>query len=209
MPAKRLRLKCHRIFLLIAVLLGSVSVEAQTGHVTLKATVSETVALSVLPNLTDGTVDTNMVSSGNTVRITLSGTDSKVGVIRVPLLVRSNSGFRISAAVETKAASLTQLSVIDVRVTGMLVSPQAVSELNVPRQFDLRGLDESASSDLNPLDVSRPVLVVSGPRVSLGGTLVSPNNALQITLLIRMKPQPARGWLVHLTFARSAGSLTQ
>ena len=190
-------------------LLVAAGVEAQTGRVTLTGAVSETVALSVPPNLTHGNVDTSMVSSGNTVRITLSGAEAEAQVIRVPLLVRSNSSFRISAAVESNGALLTQLSVIDVRATGMLVSPQAVSELNVPRQFDLRGSDESASSALNLLDVSRPMLVVSGPRVSLGGTLASPNNALQITLLIRVNPQPAPGWLVHLTFAGTAGSLTQ
>ena len=208
MPVNPTRLKCRHLFTLIVMaLLVPAGVEAQTGRVTLQGSVSETVALSALPNSTTGNVDADVVSSGNTVRITLSGADSDAPVIRVPLLVRSNSGFKISAAVESQAALITQLSVIDVRATGMLVSPRAVSELNVPRQFDFRRSDESASSAPNPLDVSRPLLV--GPRVSLGGTLDSPNNALQITLLIRLKPQPARGWLVHLTFAATAGSLTQ
>ena len=210
MPVKRSGLKCRHIFTLIAIALFlPAGVEAQTGRVTLKGIVSETVALSVLPNSTNGNVDADVVSNGNTVRITLSGADSVASVIRVPLLMRSNSGFRISAAAESKAALLTQLSVIDVRASGMLVSPRAVSELIVPRQFDFRGLDESTFSAPNPLDVSRPLLVASGPRVSLGGTLDSPNNALQITLLIRLKPQRACGWLVHLTFAATAGSLPQ
>jgi hypothetical protein len=181
-------------------LLAPASVEAQTAAVTMKATVSEIVTLSVLANSTG----VNAVSTGNTVRITVSGDD----VIRVPLLVRSNSSFKISAAVESNTAEVTQLSVTDVRATGMLVSPQAVSELNVPRQFDVRGLDESTSPVLSLLDISRPVLVASGPRVSRGGTLVSPNNALQITLLIRLKPQPARG-PIHLTFVATTGSLIQ
>jgi hypothetical protein len=183
-------------------LLAPAGVEAQTGAVTMNATVSEVVALSVLPNSIHGDV----LSTGNTVRITLSGGDEDV--IRVPLLVRSNSSFKISAAIGLNAAEVTQLSVTDVRATGTLVSPQAISELNVPRQFDVRGLDESATSVLNLLDTSRPVLVASGPRVSHGGTLVSPNNALQITLLIRLKPQPLRG-PVHLTFVATAGSLIQ
>jgi len=205
MPAKQSRLKCRHVFTLVAVLLFvPAGVEAQTGGVTMKGTVSEVVALSVLPNSTQGEV----VSTGNTVRITLSGGDADAPVIRVPLLVRSNSSFKISAAVESNTAEVTQLSVSDVRATGTLVSPQAISELNVPRQFDVRGLDETSSVP-NLLDPSRPVLVVSGPRVSRGGTLVSPNNALQITLLIRLKPQPARGWLVHLTFVGTAGSLIQ
>lgn len=206
MPAKPPRLKCRHVFTLVAVLfLVPAGVEAQTGGVTMKTTVSETVALSVLPNSIQGDV----VSTGNTVRITLSGTETDAPVIRVPLLVRSNSSFKISAAVESNTAEVTQLSVTDVRATGTLVSPQAISEFNVPRQFDVGGLDESTSSVPNLLDPSRPVLVASGPRVSRGGTLVSPNNALQITLLIRLKPQPARGWLVHLTFVGTAGSLIQ
>lgn len=185
------------------------NVEAQTGRVALKATVSETVALSVLPNLTHSNVHTDVVSSGNTVRITLSGVNSEAAVIRVPLLVRSNSGFRISAALEAKTAALTQLSVLDVRATGTLVSPQVINGLTVPRQFDLRGLNKSVSSTPNLLDDARPLLVASGPRVSLGGTLDSPNNALQITVLIDLKPPTAHEWSVHLTFVGMPGQPVQ
>ncbi|HXS02552.1 MAG TPA: hypothetical protein VN724_18410 [Pyrinomonadaceae bacterium] len=204
MTVKRSKRKCRHIFILL-VLLAPAGAEAQTGGVTIKTTVSETVALSVLPNSISGDV----VSTGNTVRITVSGADANAQIIRVPLLVRSNSSFKISVAVESNTAEVTQLSVTDARATGTLVSPQAITELNVPRQFDVRGLDESISSVPNLLDVSRPVLVASGPRVSRGGTLVSPNNALQITLLIRLQPQPARDWLAHLTFVATAGLPSQ
>jgi hypothetical protein len=191
MTVKRSRRKCRHVFTLLVVLfLASAGAEAQTAGVTMKTTVSETVALSVLPNSISGDV---VVSNGNTVRITLSGADAQV--IRVPLLVRSNSSFKVSAAVESNTAEVTQLSVTDARATGTLVLPQAISELNVPVP--------------NLLDASRPMLVASGPRVSRGGTLTSPNNALLITLLIRVQPQPARDWLVHLTFVASAGSLSQ
>ena len=203
MTAKRSRLKCCHVFTLLVFLVPA-SAQAQTGSVTMKTTVSETVALSVLPNSIPGDV---VVSTGNTVRITLSGADAQV--IRVPLLVRSNSSFKISAAVESNTAEVTQLSVTDARATGTLVSPQALSELNVPRQFDVRGLDESISSAPNLLETSRPVLVASGPRVSRGGTPGSPNNALQVTLLIGLQPRQARDWLVHLKFVATAGSLTQ
>jgi hypothetical protein len=208
MPAKRSRLKCRHVFTLVAVLLlVPAGVKAQT--VTMRSTVSEVVALSVLPNSTPTDVETNVSSTGNTVRITLSGGNADAPVIRVPLLVRSNISFKISAAVESNTAEVTQLSVVDARATGTFVSPNAISDLNVPRQFDVRGLDESTSSVLSLLDLSRPVLVASGPPVSRGGTLASPNNALQITLLIRLKPQPARDWQVHLTFVATAGSLIQ
>ena len=207
MPAKRPGLMCRHVFTLVVVLLSvAAGMKAQTGGVTMQGRVSEIVALSVLPNSTPSDVEMNVMSTGNTVRITLSGANTEV--IRVPLLVRSNSSFKISAAVESNTAEVTQLSVTDVRATGTLVSPQAISELAVPRQFDVRGLIETSSLP-NPLDLSRPVLVVSGPRVSRGGTLISPNNALEITLLIRLKPQPVPGWLIHLTFVGTAGSLIQ
>ena len=207
MPAKRPGLMCRHVFTLVVVLLSvAAGMKAQTGGVTMQGRVSEIVALSVLPNSTPSDVEMNVMSTGNTVRITLSGANTEV--IRVPLLVRSNSSFKISAAVESNTAEVTQLSVTDVRATGTLVSPQAINELAVPRQFDVRGLVETTSLP-NPLDLSRPVLVASGPPVSRGGTLASPNNALEITLLIRLKPQPVPGWLIHLTFVGTAGSLIQ
>ena len=160
--------------------LFTVTVEAQT--VTMKGTVSETVALSVPPNSTHGSTHVNVLSSGSTVRMTVTGTGA---VIRVPLMVRSNTSFRIAGVFESKTAQLTQVSVIDVRATGRLVSPEAVNNLEIPQPSDLQGLD-------GPFDV------LSGPRVSIGGTLNSPTNALQVTLLLRIKPESSRDWLVHL-----------
>jgi hypothetical protein len=205
MQAKLFRLACHSIVTLMAMALFVPKVQAQTGHVALTATVSETVALSALPNLTQGNVHTDVMSSGNAVRITLSGVNSEAAVIRVPLLVRSNSGFKITVAAETKTATVTQLSVVDAQATGTLVSPQAISALAVPPRFDLRGINSSASSALNPLDDVRPLLVASGPRVSLAGTLNSPNNAMQVTILIGLQPQTAHEWSIHLTFVGTPG----
>jgi hypothetical protein len=163
------------------------NVHGQTGgaSVTLRATVSEIVALSIPPNFTDKAIDASVLGSGSSVRITLLSSDADSPVIRVPLLVRSNSGFRISAMFESQTAELTELSITDARATGALVSPNVINAL--------------AATPLIDPNASRPMSVVSGPRVSLGGTLNSPNNALQITLLIRLKPQPVPGWSAHLT----------
>ena len=178
---------------LIAVLfLVPVCVHAQTGSVTLQTRVSETVALSVPPNFAHSNTDMSVVSSRNTVRLMFSSSEAESPDFRVPLLVRSNSSFKISAGFESQTAVLTHLSVIDVRPTGSLVSPEVVDALVRP-EVDVDG--------------SQPLLVLSGPRVSLGGTLDSPNNAVQVTLLIRMKPQPGRGSLVHLTFTGTAAPL--
>jgi hypothetical protein len=190
--------------LITMVLLVPAAVQAQTGRssVTVKGTVSEVVTLSIPPNSTHGDVDVNVVSSGGTVRLTLSGAKAGSSVIRVPLMVRSNTGFRISATFESNTAQLTKLSVLDVQANGALVSREAVNNLEITKHLDLRGKTESTSPEnaSSVLDVSGPFVVLSGPRVSTGGTLNSSNNALQVTLLIRVKPESVGSWLAHLTF---------
>jgi hypothetical protein len=177
------------LWLFIVVLLVPAGVEAQT--VTLQGRVSEAVAISVSPDLIRGNVDMAVMSSGGALRMTLSAASGKSALIRVPLLVRSNTNFRISGIFESKTAQLAQISVIDVRATGRLVSPEAINNLEITPQLTEK--DSSA-------DFSNPFLVLSGPRVSLGGTLESSNNALQITLLIRLESQSVGSWLAHLTF---------
>ena len=190
---------CALACILAVVFLVPATFEDQTGSVKLTTTVSKTVALSIPRNSIHGDVDVDVVNSGNTVRMTVSGDAAKSPVIRVPLLVRSNSDFKISATFESKTALLTQFSVVDVRGTGNLVAPEAMTNLEIPEQYDLRG-NISSENGFSILEVGHPFVVLSGPRVSLGGTLESANNALEITLLIRMKPESAKGWLVHLTF---------
>jgi hypothetical protein len=170
----------------LCVLVWLFTVVSSAGAQTVKmsTTVSDTVVLSVAPNSIDGDVRADVVSSGNTVRMTLSGNGDGVSVIRVPLLVRSNTSFRISGRFESTTSQLNQVSVRDVRATGSLVSPEAVDNLEMPTEFD----------------AANTFLVVSGPRVSVGGTLNSPNNALQLTLLVRIKSESVGGWLAHLTF---------
>ena len=183
-------MRCRLIFTLMAVLfVVPPIVRTQTGRVTLKAAVSETVTLSVAPGFSQSNVDV-VSSGGNTVRITLSGNDP---VIRIPLLVRSNTSFKISAELQT--GELSQLLVTDVHPTGSLVSPHIVN-----------AIDKRPKMDLN---VTGPFVIASGPRVSLGGTLNSPNNALQITVLIHLKPQQVRGSPVRLTLVATAGSPIQ
>jgi hypothetical protein len=179
---------CKRLSVLCAfVWLCAATVEAQTGSVTARGTVSKIVALSIEPNSTSSDVDVDVVSIGRTVRMTLSGDGPNSSVIRVPLVVRSNSDFRIWAGVESNTAELIQLSATDVRAGGGFVSPEAVNNLELPKHRNLEG-------------VQGPFVIASGPRVSLSGTLQSLNNALQITLRCHVKPKSDGAWVVHLTF---------
>jgi hypothetical protein len=99
---------------------------------------------------------------------------------------------------ESTTAQLTQLSVLNVRATGTSVSSEAINNLEVSPRFDLR---PGKTSFPQGLDFSNPFNVFSGPRISLGGTLVSPGNALQVDLLIRIKSDSVTDWLAYLTFS--------
>jgi hypothetical protein len=173
-------MRCRLLTLIAVVVFVPAGVKAQSS-VIMKATVSEIVTLSVSPTSTPSSI----------VSLSLPGDDQ---VVRVPLLVRSNTSFKISATFESKTAVLSELSVDDVRATGSLVSPQVVNAVHF-------------NPHLDP-DLSQPLLVLSGPRVSIGGTLNSPNNALEITVLIRWKPGLPRE-PIHLTLAATPVSLIQ
>src|SRR3982750_814803 len=97
--------------LVAVVLFVPAGVKAQSS-VTLKATVSEVVTLSSPDSM-------GPASNGNTVRLTLPSSDCPV--VRVPLLVRSNIGFEITAVLESETAGFSELSVVDVQTTGRLV----------------------------------------------------------------------------------------
>src|SRR5215217_4689954 len=163
MPARGLRLRCRLLTLIAVSVFVPAGIKAQNS-VVMNATVSEVVTLSGSPTSVPGNIV--VVSRGrNSVEITLADDNSEPPVIRVPLLVRSNTNFKISVSFESKTAVLNQLAVGDVRPTGRLVSPQVVRAIRIVPQIDPA--------------TSQPLLVASGPRISLGGTLDSPDNALE------------------------------
>ena len=200
----RFQLTCRVVFGVIAVMvLMSARAVAQNAGVVLNGAVSETVTLSVPRILPPGTIKTDVVNTGsNRVDVTFSSTD-KNGVIRLPLLVRSNCGFKLTAVLNSNAAVVTQVVITSLQPTGPLVSRQAVRDVKIARRFDARGPEERVSGPVG-LELSQSLLVLSGPRISLGGTLDSPGNALEIVVLIHLKSDsgPATS---HLTLLATPG----
>ena len=194
----RFQLTCRLVFGVIAVMvLMSGRTVAQNAGVVLNGVVSGTVALSVPRILPPNTIKTDVVSTGNRVDITFS-TAAKDGVIRLPLLVRSNCGFKITGVFESNSAVVTQVVITSVQATGPLVSRQAVRDIRIARRFDARGPEEKVFPGSVGPELSDSLPVLSGPRISLGGTLDSPGNALEIVLLIRLQPESAPA-TSHLT----------
>lgn len=180
--------------------------QTSIGSVTLKANVSETVALSVSPNLLQHNVQVDGHSDVNSLTLTLSGSANDVVSVRVPILIRSNTGYKISGLVQPQAATLANFVVLDVHPTGRFVAPDGFANLNVARELDSRNKNGMIQIASNPLNLSSPLTILSGPRVSLRGTLNSVDNALEVILLIVVKPDAgADGWFLRLTLSGSAG----
>ena len=194
----RFQLTCRVVFGVIAVMvLMSARTVAQNAGVVLNGAVSETVTLSVPRLLPPNRIKADVVNTGNRVDITFSSAD-KDGVIRLPLLVRSNCGFKITAVLNSTPVVVTQVVITSVQPTGPLVSRQAVRDIKIARRFDARGPQEKVFTGSVGLELSESLLVLSGPRISLGGTLDSPGNALEIVLLIRLKSESGPA-MSHLT----------
>jgi hypothetical protein len=190
------------------VVLLPVMAQGQTGaaSVTEKAHVSETVALSVSPNSPQDNVRIEAQSDVKALTLTLSGSATDVATVRVPILIRSNTGYAISARVQSRAATLANFAVLDARPIGRFVAPDAFANLNVARELDGRAANGTVETASWPLNLSSPLAILSGPRISLAGTLNSPDNALEVTLLITVKPDAgADSWLLRLTLSGSAG----
>jgi hypothetical protein len=165
--------------------------------------VSSTVALSFdrVETMSDGVA--RVVPShgeGGELVITISGTARNLTRVGIPIRIRSNTGYRLLAAAQSDGAELAGLSVVEARPTGNLVAADAEA-ITVATMFDARpGLGNSVPADgFNRPGLSSPLELLSGPRVSVGGTFQSPQNALEVTLSVAVKPGAGdQSWAVGL-----------
>jgi len=180
--------------------------QTSNGSVTMKANVSETVALSVSQNLLRDNLQVDGHSDVKSLTLTLSGSAHDVMSVRVPILIRSNTGYNISALVQSQAATLASFAVVDAYPTGRFVCPESLANLHVARELDSRNKNGTVQIVSSPLNNASPLAILSGPRVSLAGTLNSADNALEVILLIVVNPDAAaHGWFLRLTLSGSAG----
>ena len=196
-------LKCGNFWLAAGVILLLPFMARGQSHsalVTINASVSETVALSVGESFAENNVRIESHGAGKTLGLMLSGSSTEVVAVRVPILIRSNTSYGISALVQSQAATLVNFAVIGARPTGRFAAMDAVASLNVAQELD-NGRIQTA---FMPLNLSSSFSILSGNRISLAGTLSSMDNALEVTLLIAAKPEAnADEWTLHLILTAS------
>jgi hypothetical protein len=129
----------------------------------------------------------------------------------IPVQVRSNVGYKLLATATAGGSDLSSLLVVGARPTGSLAAPDAAEALGVAAAFDGRGrAGGSFPNDFGRPDLSTPVELLSGPRVSAGGTLLSPHNALEVVLSATVEPHADKeGWTLVLLLSATPGQNLQ
>ena len=188
--------------MLMLCLVGVARAQSGGGSVHMSGVVSETVALSI-PEGTEapGVLINTSRNADRSLTVTISGTTRELTEVTIPVQIRSNTGYRLFAAAQAGGSTLSSLLVVNARPTGNLVFPEAAEAVSVAGAFDgRRGASKStlAGGSDRP-SLSAPLDLLSGPRVSLGGTMLSPQNALEVTLSVAVAPQAdGQGWTVEL-----------
>ena len=215
-----LRLRRFSLFLTLTLCLsGMARGQAGGGSVRMTGVVSELVALSI-PQVTEtqGVLVNTGRGADNSLTVTLNGNTRGPTEVRIPVQIRSNTAYRLSAAAKSSGSELKSLLVVGARTTGALAAPDAAAALSVAAAFDGRnGGGSSTPADgfsSTPAGFNLPNLstlseLLSGPRATLGGTLQTPQNAVEVTLYVAVSPRAdAQNWTVELLLsAAPAGQL--
>jgi hypothetical protein len=179
-------------WLALLVVLATARVSAQqaraavtmTGHVSSFAAVSAGQGASVVRG---GAQISAAPAGAHTLIFSLSGQADDEAQVDIPVQLRSNAAFTLTAWAEKGGAAILDLSVVGVGGAGRLVHPGAAGRVEVSAAFDGR-------LDKRPADVrhlSSPATILSGPVVSMGGTLDSPANMLEVVLRVVFKAADA------------------
>ncbi len=197
----------------VAVVPLTVCAQSGSVSVTLRGSVSKTVALSY-ESTSDARAEINAFDSGGRLTLVVSGSGSERN-LRVPILIRSNTSYKMTASVESQTAVPVQLRVLSVAASGKLVAADAISGVVIERRFDVPRDDRSAGADrsageenLSTTDASVPFAIFSGPRISLAGNLNSPDNALKVIFLLSVRPKVDKGsWTITINLQGNSTEL--
>jgi hypothetical protein len=185
-------------------LTGAARAQSGGGSVRMSGVVSETVALSIPQGASaPGVSVTTTRNDEHSLTVTLSGATRELTQVSVPVRIRSNAGYSLFAKAEAGGSNLSSLLVTGARPTGDLVAPGAAEAVGVAAAFDGR----HGADGFNRPNLSAPSELLSGPRISLGGTFQSPHNALEVVLSITVEPRAdGQAWTVVLLLSAESGA---
>lgn len=180
------------VFLLLAA--PCVCAQAGASSVKLSGQVSGAVTVSIheARDASDGARVSFAQVDAKTVAVNVSGSGAEPTRVTLPVTLRSNVGFELSASLLSADDLTVALSVAGVEVTGKFVHAAALANIKA---------DEALAAPLKTAQHQTPsVNILSGPPVSSAGTFDSPDNAIEVLLAVDVKP-PTNGapWSARLT----------
>jgi hypothetical protein len=127
-----------------------------------------------------------------TIRLSIHSSPSGGGddrrLVSIPLLLRSNVGYTLTARANSNGMTPGGLCVAGVRATGRHVARGAANAVNVATCVDATAGVRTRHA--NGVAQGFSATLLQGPAISLSGTPDSPFNALEVSLLLELEPSP-------------------
>ncbi|HEV7906428.1 MAG TPA: hypothetical protein VGO96_21500 [Pyrinomonadaceae bacterium] len=182
------------IALAFAFLLAPRACGQSAASVTIGGRVGEAIFVSIAPGA-QVSGDTLPVTYTNldqhTVRLSIptSGTSGGSRRLSIPLQLRSNVGYTLSASANSNGTTLLlrELCVAGVKATGRHVARGATHAANMAACADRTARVQTG--DANRSGASFPATLLQGQPISLSGTSDSPFNALEVLISIEVETQ--------------------
>jgi len=175
----------------VLLLLAAPSARAQSSSVRLSGQVSGAVTVSI----------NDARSAGGGARVSATNVDAKTVVVNVsgngdaarvtlPVTLRSNVAYALRASLLDADDLNVTLSLAGARATGKFVRADAVEGIKP---------DEALADSIPTSPNTSPFNILSGPPVSSAGTFDSPDNAIEVLLVVDVKsPANASAWSARL-----------
>jgi len=204
----RLITRTCRIAALVAVASLPLCAQQAGGTITVTGKVSSVAAVTAgsAARVVKGDAKVSAEATGaRGVVLSITGTHDREAEIEIPVQLRSNDDFALTASCETEGVTLSALSVVEVGGAGALVYPGAAARVEVLRSFDGRP-GAGALRGSRP-ELSFPVTVLTGPPISKGGTLNSQGNMIEVVLRVVLTPADCEnGWHAKLKLSATRGA---
>jgi hypothetical protein len=165
--------------------------QSGTASITVNGHVSEAVFVSIAPGaqLSDDQMLLTYSNLGpRSLRLSISTIGSDVRRISIPIQLRSNVPYTLSANANLSETTLRKLCLTGARTTGRFVAADAVKAINTAGCETQTATARPGGLNRGALPFSSPYTLLEGSRISLAGTFDTPSNALEVMLLVEVEP---------------------
>jgi len=135
---------------------------------------------------------------GKRIRVELKGTGPATAekAARMTVQLRSNAAYRMNAALLESTGYIDSASIGlgNLTASGQRTSPTAVTNSRIPAAFDAKNQFSAENTSI----LTQPQMILSGPRISMGGGPLASTNALNVDLTFAVTAKAGQPWSIYL-----------